>query len=133
MEINWLNVVLVHFKYISAPLQSDIELLQRCLPVAYWMCRKLKKCEYTKGQRIKIILKQYTAWVWWRFLLCLEVSYFIYNEFTFFLLLNTFRNYFFKWQSLLFTDHKVTRFIDLTNKTKEGHASLLPFSKEGER
>lgn len=35
-------------------------------------------------------------------------------------------------QSFLFTDHKHTRFIYLTSKAMERHASLLPFSKEGE-
>lgn len=112
--------------------RSDIELLEHCLPVAYWMSRKLENCEYNKEQRIKIILTQYTAWLWCMHLLCLKVLYFIYYEFILFQLLNTFRNYF-KCQSLLFTVHKFTRLIYLKNKAKERHTSLLPFSKEGER
>lgn len=110
---------------------SDIQLLRHCLPVAYWTCRKLKKCEYTKEQEIKVIVDKYTAWAWWRFLLCFQMLYFIYNEFAFFLLLNTFKYCFFMRQSLILTVHKVTRFICLTNNVKEGYVSSLSFSKEG--
>lgn len=109
---------------------SDIELLEHCLPVAYWVRRKLENCEYNKEQRIKIILTQYTAWPWCMHFLCLKVLSFIYYEFILFQLLNTFRNL--KCQSLLFTVHKFTRLIYLKNKAKKGNASLLPFSKEDE-
>lgn len=55
---------------------SDIELLRHCLPVACWMCG-WKSVSTLRGKKIKIILKHYAAWAWWRFLSCLKVIFYL--------------------------------------------------------
>lgn len=101
---------------------SDIELLQHCLPVAYWMHRKLKKHEYTKEQRIKNVVVHYLGLVKiyaWKCCILFIMNLIFFSYYWIHLEITS------SCANLSFLMTTVTRFIYLTNKAKEKHASCL--------